>query len=346
MVESNQKITLDVLLNECPTDSVISSNLIRAWAKINSPLYSKIICTVSGGSDSDIVVDICTKCDKDRKIDYVWFDTGLEYQATKDHLKELEEKYGIEIKAYKANKPIPAACKQYGQPFISKRVSDYMSRLQKHNFQWEDEPFEVLLERYCEWNEKRHKWVGCYTALKWWCNQHESPQFNISQNKFLKEYIISNHPLFKISDKCCKYAKKDVLHDLIDGSDYDLNIFGIRRAEGGTRATAYKSCFDEKLDGCDEYRPVFWYLNETKKVYEEFFGICHSACYTKYGLARTGCSGCPYGRDFEFELEVIKKYEPKLYVAVNNIFGDSYEYTRKYREFVKNMNQKENKTVK
>ena len=51
------------------------------------------------------------------------------------------------------------------------------------------------------------------------------------------------------------------------------------------------------------------------------------------------CAGCPFGRDFEFELEVIEKYEPKLYRAVNNIFGDSYAYTRKYREFCKLKNK-------
>ena len=50
-------------------------------------------------------------------------------------------------------------------------------------------------------------------------------------------------------------------------------------------------------------------------------------------MDRTGCAGCPFGRDFEKELEIIKKYEPQLYKAVTNIFGDSYEYTRKYRKF-------------
>ena len=36
--------------------------------------------------------------------------------------------------------------------------------------------------------------------------------------------------------------------------------------------------------------------------------------------------------------EIVKKYEPKLFKAVNNIFADSYEYTRKYREFYKKKN--------
>lgn len=31
------------------------------------------------------------------------------------------------------------------------------------------------------------------------------------------------------------------------------------------------------------------------------------------------------------------EFEPKLYKIVNNIFGDSYEYTRKHREFKERM---------
>ncbi len=50
-------------------------------------------------------------------------------------------------------------------------------------------------------------------------------------------------------------------------------------------------------------------------------------------MTRTGCSGCPYGRNFEEELKLIQKYEPKLYKGVNNIFKDSYEYTREYWKF-------------
>ena len=56
-------------------------------------------------------------------------------------------------------------------------------------------------------------------------------------------------------------------------------------------------------------------------------------------MTRTGCAGCPFGRDFEFELEIMGKYEPKLFRAVNIIFGSSYEYTRKYREFYERKNE-------
>ena len=90
--------TLDELLDTCPRNQIIGDNLVRAWSKINSPKYQKIVCSISGGSDSDVMLDIVWRCDKDNKVTYVWFDTGLEYQATKDHLKYLENKYNIEIK--------------------------------------------------------------------------------------------------------------------------------------------------------------------------------------------------------------------------------------------------------
>lgn len=338
--------TLDSLLKDCPQNQIIGDNFVRAWAKINSNKYKKIVCSISGGADSDVMLDICTKCDKDNKIEYVWFDTGLEYQATKDHLRYLEERYGIKIKAYKAIKPIPLTCKKYGQLFLSKQVSEFMNRLQKHNFNWEDEAIDVLIPRYCKWNEKSQKWVGCVSALEWWCGSKGSnSKFNITQNKWLKEFIVENPPTFKISNICCKYAKKDVAHKLLSDFRYDLNIVGIRKAEGGARSSAYRSCFDEngkgKKNTYDNYRPLFWYKNSDKEDYDKHYAIVHSRCYTNYGLKRTGCVGCPYGRDFENELKIIERYEPRLFVAVNNIFGDSYEYTRKYKEFCKMMNEKE-----
>lgn len=334
---------LQEVTENCPVDEVIGNSIIKAWKKINSPLYSNIVCTVSGGSDSDIVVDICTKCDSDKKIDYVWFDTGLEYQATKDHLKYLEEKYHIKIKPFKAIKPIPVSCREYGQPFISKRVSGYISRLQKHHFRWEDKPFEELITQYCTWDESRKNWIGCKSALRWWCNDWgDKSQINISNNPWLKEFLIEYPPDnfgIKISDECCKYAKKDVLHKLIAENGYDLNISGIRKAEGGQRSTTYTCCFTEDDDGCDLYMPIFFYKKRNKETYASHYNIKNSDCYTKYGLPRTGCAGCPFGRNFEEELEAMKKYEPQLYVAVNSIFAQSYAYTRLYREFCKRKNE-------
>ena len=202
---------LQELLKSLPNNKTIVDNAVIAWSKINSPKYEKILCSVSGGSDSDIMLDIVFKCDKNNKVIYVWFDTGLEFQATKDHLKYLEDLYGIEIIRNKAIKPIPACCKEFGQPFISKYVSDMISRLQAYDFKWENEPIEVLVERYCEEvpvkNQKSAEfngkfYQGCVSALRWWCNDYFTMEgfrshFNINYVYGLKEFIISNPPYLK-----------------------------------------------------------------------------------------------------------------------------------------------------
>ena len=174
--------------------------------------------------------------------------------------------------------PIPLSCIRYGQPFLSKQVSENISRLQKHNFKWEDKPFEELIKEYPK----------CRSAWKWWCdNQGEGSRFSIRYNKLLKEFLIANPPYFPISNKCCKYAKKDLAHDKLK-QGYDLNITGVRKAEGGVRASAYKSCFDNTDKGYDNYRPIFWFKDEDKKAYNKLFNVANSKCYSVYGLKRTG----------------------------------------------------------
>lgn len=323
---------INEFLDKCSSNQTIHDNVVKAYNKINSPLYKKIVCSVSGGADSDVMLDILHKVDKDHKVEYVWFDTGIEYQATKDHLKYLEDKYGIDIKRYKAIKPIPVSCKEYGVPFLSKFVSKYIYALQKHNFNWEDKTYETLIKEY----------PNAKTYIKWWCNKYEpkTSQWNVARNKWLKEFLIENPPTFKISDRCCKYAKKEVKRQCNKENKYDLECIGIRKSEGGIRAVAYKNCFSHYDNKIDEYRPLFFFKNDDKINYENIFNIIHSKCYTEYGLTRTGCAGCPFGNDFEQKLDVLQKYEPKLYKACNNIFGKSYEYTRKYREFYKEMEQK------
>lgn len=287
---------------------------------------------LAGGADSDIMLDLLLRCEKDEdlKFKFVWFDTGLEFQATKDHLKYLEKKYGITIERLKAEKPIPLSVRQYGVPFLSKYASEMISRLQRHNFRWEDEPLEELIKKY----------PNCKSGLKWWCNANGEKQdapFNIGSHKFLKEFIIENPPDFPVSSSCCYYAKKKVAKKAIRETDAELNIIGVRKAEGGVRANAYKNCYTIRNDGHSDWRPLFWFTDEDKRMYEIDFGVIHSKCYTEYGMKRTGCVGCPFNRKFKEELKIIQQHEPKLYKACINIFGKSYEYTEKFRNFQKKM---------
>ena len=300
--------------------------------------HERALVSISGGSDSDVMMDVCERVRQVQPIhiDYVWFDTGIEYRATKNHLAYLRERYGVEIIQRRAMKTIPVSCKEYGQPFLSKYVSTIMGRLQSIGFDWSDEPYEELLERY----DGRQ-----VSALKWWCNkwtrvEGEAGWFDIGRYPYLKEFIIENPPTFKISAKCCDYAKKRVSRAVERERESDLVLTGVRRAEGGVRA-AHKSCFDRGGHGTDTYRPLFWLSNSDKSEYDEKFGIIHSECYRTWGFARTGCAGCPFGRRRTEELEVLEKYEPSIAKACRKVFADSYEYTRQFHEFREEMRARE-----
>ena len=113
----------------------LPSNWETAWGQPETNQEIADFIINNGFNSIRIPVTWAEHLDKDNKVDYVWFDTGLEYQATKDHLKYLENKYGIEIKVHRAIKPIPTTCRTLGQPFVSKNTAEMIDRLQRHNFQ-------------------------------------------------------------------------------------------------------------------------------------------------------------------------------------------------------------------
>ena len=303
-------------------------NVVMKWYKSTT----KSCALVAGGGDSDVMIDMLIRCGAAGKTDFVFFDTGLEYAATKEHLAELEEKYSITIQRERAIKPIPLSTKEHGQPFWSKYASDMIERLQAHGFKWEDRPFEELYAEY----------PNCKTALVWWCNvtSGKTDQYAIKRAPYLKEFMMEHPPAFKISNKCCRYAKKKVSEHFMKGKDYDLSCIGIRQSEGGVRAATYKTCFSEG-DKVDHFRPIFWLRDSDKEQYCQWYGVTHSRCYTEYGLKRTGCFGCPFGKRFEDELSMIQEFEPNLYTAANYIFKDAYEYTRQYLKYREEMKKNE-----
>jgi hypothetical protein len=57
-------------------------------------------------------------------------------------------------------------------------------------------------------------------------------------------------------------------------------------------------------------------------------------------MDRTGCVGCPFGKNYENEIALVEKYEPKFHKAILKLFGESYEYTRKFEAFREEMRKK------
>lgn len=160
------------------------------------------LVSVSGGSDSDILIDLIERSDKKCKVIYVFFDTGIEYFATKEHLDYLEKNYNIVIERQKAAVPVPLGVKRYGVPFLSKQVSNFIARLQSKNYSW---------SLNSDFANDITQFPKAKAGLKWWHNNWGShSHFNIERNRLLKEYMSSSPPPL-ISDKCCEGAKNEPL---------------------------------------------------------------------------------------------------------------------------------------
>lgn len=193
---------------EIPPSGVVQESMIKMFDQICE--HAKIMCSISGGYDSDILLDMIIRCGGKEKTTFVFNNTGLEYDATKDHIKYLEDVYGIKIVELKPKKTIPNCCREYGVPFWSKYVSGMIFRLQKHGFQWENGTLDELVLKYPK----------CRAALRWWCNDFKTKtgrisRFNIEHVNKLKEFMILNPPNFKISADCCNWSKKRPSHEFL-----------------------------------------------------------------------------------------------------------------------------------
>lgn len=281
--------------------------------------HPKAICSYSGGSDSDILIDLIEQARKIvpslPKVKYVFFNTGLEMQATKDHVKATAQKYGVEIEEVRPKKK--------GVPLS---IAD---------------EYEQAEDKIAKRAELKERYPKCESLINFLCccNGKGEPRPNIqlviNSSKYMRDFIAEYPPDFKISAKCCDYCKKQVAHRV--QKDYEMIITGERRDEGGMRSVPRKDnttlCFGEMANGQFRLRPLYYVSDKDKAWYKERFRVKYSDAYEVYGLARTGCCGCPISYRAVDDLELIMKYEPNVVKAAWNIFGDSYRYRQKYNEY-------------
>lgn len=314
--------------------------------------HPKAICSYSGGSDSDIMIDMIERARAlipgyINPVKYVFFNTGLEMQATKDHVKATAEKYGVEIQECRPKIGIVKAVKNYGVPFYSKHFSQRLNDYQKKQIPLSIiSEFHNAIDKQKKFYEINERYPKCKALIQFLLNVDKTGesgscgQLSISSAPFFVGFLKEFPPSFSISAKCCDYCKKQVAHQVQKG--YEMVIIGEREAEGGVRSTSKSilknnpintMCFAEQSNGQYRFRPLFYVSDKDKAWYKEHYGIKYSDAYEVYGLKRTGCCGCPINSKAVDDLEKIRPYEPNVVKAAWNIFGDSYRYRQKYNEY-------------
>lgn len=327
--------------------SIIAKRLVQ---------HPNAICSYSGGSDSDIMIDLIEQTRKLFElppVKYVFFNTGLEMRATKEHVKAVAQKYGVKIEEVRPKVGIVQAARTYGIPFVSKIMSAGLSEWQKKGV-----PLLVAAEydaaenKAAKRQELRERYPKCESVLNFLCccNSAGEPRPNIqlviNSSKYMRDFIAEFPPDFKISAKCCDYCKKQVAHKV--QKDYEMIITGERRAEGGMRSVPRKDntslCFTETGSGQFRLRPLYYVTDDDKAWYKTRYDLKYSDAYEIYGMKRTGCCGCPISYRAVDDLELIRPFEPNLVKAAYNVFGKSYEYRAKYNDYKERRKSQEKRT--
>lgn len=307
--------------------------------------HPNAICSYSGGADSDILIDVIERAREIFRlppVKYVFFNTGLEMKATKDHVKATAEKYDVEIETVRPKVNIVMASRKYGIPFVSKIMSAGLSEWQKKGVPLSvAQEYDRAEDKQAKRLELKERYPKCESVLNFLCccNSKGEPRPNIqlviNSSKYMRDFIGEHPPDFKISAECCTYCKKNVAHQIQKG--YDMVITGERRDEGGMRSVPRKDntsmCFTETASGQYRLRPLYYVSDADKAWYKEYYGLRYSAAYEVYGLTRTGCCGCPISYKAIADLELIRPYEPNLVKAAWNVFGKSYTYRQKYNAY-------------
>ena len=176
--------------------------------------HPNAVCSYSGGSDSDIMIDLIERTRKMHglaPVKYVFFNTGLEMKATKDHVKATAEKYGVEIRECRPKKgnDIVSATRRNGQPFVSKIMSSGLEGWQKKKIPLSiAEEYEQAEDKPAKRRELKDRYPGCESTINFLCccNKDGEPRPNIqlviNSSKYMRDFIAEYPPQFKISAKC------------------------------------------------------------------------------------------------------------------------------------------------
>lgn len=161
--------------------------------------YPNAMCSYSGGSDSDIMIHMIENARMIFNlppVTYFFFETGLEMEATRRHVKEMAEHYGVDIQTIRPKKNIVQATREYGQPFVSKIMSAGLEAVQKKDIPLSiADEYDQAEDKATKRKELKERYPGCEQAINFLCccNSAGEPRPNIqlviNSSKYMLDFI-------------------------------------------------------------------------------------------------------------------------------------------------------------
>lgn len=222
-------------------------DLKTKFSKIDSKEY---YLSYSGGKDSHLLYWFIKKYLKDEDIKIVGVNTYMEHHEILQRILN-----NCDVVLIPAMKPFEVK-QRYGIPCFSKIQDRFVDMYQCGN---------------------RAKSIMRYI------NADEVSRFNL--NKTARELLLSNK-LHKISNKCCKYLKKEPLKQFEKETGLKP-ILGVRGEESNLRKSRYTSCFTKDM----KFTPIWDLTNELENKIHKKYNIEIPNVYNY--LSRTRLYGVP-----------------------------------------------------
>ena len=252
----------------------------------------------SGGKDSTVLHYLIDEALPGNRIPRVYADTGIEYNAIKEFVKELQA-HDDRITIIKPSVNIKQMLERDGYPFKSKEHSEILSVYQHSGIT-------KTVDRYLDESMGRY---SCPSILR---------------------YQFSDVTLIKVSKKCCQRLKKDPFERWEKVHGRPINITGMLSSEGGRRANMQSCIITDKDGHLKRFHPMLKVSEEWEEWYIQERGI--KLCklyYPPYSFKRTGCKGCPYALELQEQLEVMYTLMPEEYRQCELIWKPVYDEYRR-----------------
>ena len=191
---------------------ILEDRIQKIRQVINEYGEDNFYISYSGGLDSNVLSELIDLALPDNKIPRVYCNTGIEYKAIVDFVKEKVESDDRFIIIH-PKIPIKQMLEEEGYPFKSKRHSAYVKQYIKHNGNLDDRLMKCV-----------RNYVGQGRA---WSRSKLCPK------KLMYQFTPNN--TLKISDACCHYLKTGPLDTWKKTNGKLYTISGLMRGEVGRR---------------------------------------------------------------------------------------------------------------
>ena len=273
----------------------------------------KCYVSFSGGKDSTVLLALIKMCQElytVGDIPAVFSNTGIELGVTVDFVKWVKDNYYPNVEIIRPSVSFDWVLKNKGKPALSKLKSEYIHAWQNGN---------------------RSKSVYQNMILGETNSGHRTWKLKMSDKNM--HFIHDDFPVC-VSDKCCKYLKKDTFKRYVYDRKLKGQMTGLRAGEGGARELNLTTRLDKNPNlkictvvdkmGFIKKTPLIDWTDEELEEFIEKYNVPLSKAYTDYGFKRTGCMCCPYSRNLANDLKYLYYHEPNRYKASMHWLKDVY----------------------